>query len=76
MAPGAKAVKVTNKKRRGAGESKEMMMSIKRTKTSLAERELVMAGDAITAPRRGGQTKAVVVERRSVGRPIRRVYDV
>eukprot|EP01037_Dinobryon_pediforme_P032230 gene32230-37074_t len=30
----------------------------------------------ITAPRRGGQTKAVVVERRSVGRPIRRVYDV
>jgi hypothetical protein len=30
----------------------------------------------ITAPRRGGQTKAVVVERRSVGRPIRKVYDV
>ena len=30
----------------------------------------------INAPRRGGQTKAVVVERRSVGRPIRRVYDV
>jgi hypothetical protein len=31
----------------------------------------------ISAPRRGGQTKAVVVEtRRSVGRPIRRVYDV
>eukprot|EP01035_Chromulina_nebulosa_P055974 gene55974-76727_t len=30
----------------------------------------------ITASRRGGQTKAVVVERRSVGRPIRRVYDV
>jgi 2-phospho-L-lactate guanylyltransferase (CobY/MobA/RfbA family) len=30
----------------------------------------------INAPRRGGQTQAVVVERRSVGRPIRRVYDV
>jgi hypothetical protein len=31
----------------------------------------------IAAPRRGGQTKAVVVEtRRSIGRPIRRVYDV
>jgi len=30
----------------------------------------------ISAPRRGGQTKAVVVERRSMGRPIRRVYDV
>ena len=30
----------------------------------------------IASPRRGGMTKAVVVERRSVGRPIRRVYDV
>jgi hypothetical protein len=31
----------------------------------------------IAAPRRGGQTQAVVVvERRSMGRPIRRVYDV
>lgn len=31
----------------------------------------------IHAPRRGGQTKAVVVEtRRSFSRPVRRVYDV
>lgn len=30
----------------------------------------------ISAPRRGGQTQAVVVEHRNTRRPIRRVYDV